>query len=96
MDDEDRPEEDDDEDCVSAGGWGAFLVADEARGDAATFVDAMARCMAATAAALAVEAWDETDCKALAELEADLAEAFGVQVWEVGKRCCGQNCCLHF
>ena len=92
----------DEEDCAITGGWGVpracdVLLRAAAEVDALeTFDEAIARWMAAIAAALRADACEDAACNALPDDEADLAVAFGVQVCDVGKRCCGQNCCLHF
>ena len=99
VDVDDRVEADE-EDCAIAGGWGVLLACDallRTEVDALEmFVEAIARWMAATAAALRAEACEDAACNAFADDEADFADAFGAHVCDVGKRCCGQNCCLHF
>lgn len=60
------------------------------------FAEAIARWMAAMAAVLRVDACDDAICTTFADDEVGLVDGLIVQVCDVGKRCCGQNCCLHF
>lgn len=54
-----------------------------------------ARLMAAIAAAEAAPVWFDTFAQALAGDNClEEARFAGVHVWSLGKRCCGQNCCL--
>ena len=52
---------------------------------------------APTADALADDALAASDAAVgLVDADLEVAATVAEQLWSTGKRCCGQNCCLHF